>query len=447
MGMELWCVSCQSQVSRSDLHYSCGKNHHCLCLECFRMYVDHCCSQASQDSTIPLRCPIPECKAFAEPHILAPLLYQCDVLTGNQHSPNSLQKKYDKAEITTALSLVHERMISCDHCGDYVVLYEPLSPEHWIHLEQVKLMSIEEVQGKSDSHLRNVLKQIDDKSRKLNDELNDKLKELERKLNIIVEDIISKAAEEKIENDKKEAMDDLKNANSVVTMKDKVKLYNLRSIKRCQLTSEQKEELNELEAKLRNSMSMLLEKSWDSELSSYKTSLRNTQKEQMKQIHGGAISSAIEELQSCIKKLEDDVSNRKKEVQAFQTEKLTEIIGKLRKCNDLKVISKIKQKYFVDVLEEKKVEFAKDQISLSESTKFITCARPDCSGGFCIACEKSICKSDISTHVCKLDAVTVLYFQVIDTLARASTRTCPNCNYIGQKDLACNSKNTFFHFT
>ena len=54
-------------------------------------------------------------------------------------------------------------------------------------------------------------------------------------------------------------------------------------------------------------------------------------------------------------------------------------------------------------------------------------------------------KDDIQVHACKSDEEHDLYWNVIDALAKACTRVCPNCRFPGMKDLACKVVVCFGH--
>jgi hypothetical protein len=76
----------------------------------------------------------------------------------------------------------------------------------------------------------------------------------------------------------------------------------------------------------------------------------------------------------------------------------------------------------------------------SESTKFFVCKREKCPGAMCIACNQRFDNKDaIFNHVCLSQEEVELYLEVIDILAKASTRVCPICQFPGMKDLACKS--------
>jgi hypothetical protein len=84
-----------------------------------------------------------------------------------------------------------------------------------------------------------------------------------------------------------------------------------------------------------------------------------------------------------------------------------------------------------------KSENGYEEIIISESTKYFTCKKDLCSGGLCLHCKKPVDKVQISSHECDNDPIVFLYEQVLDTLARASSRTCPMCFAPGMKDLGC----------
>jgi hypothetical protein len=73
----------------------------------------------------------------------------------------------------------------------------------------------------------------------------------------------------------------------------------------------------------------------------------------------------------------------------------------------------------------------------SESTKFFICKRQECPGAACIMCSKALKKENISDHCCSFDELEELYENVLKVLAKASSQSCPKCNFSGMKDLAC----------
>eukprot|EP00475_Leptophrys_vorax_P031403 TRINITY_DN4755_c0_g1_i9.p1 TRINITY_DN4755_c0_g1~~TRINITY_DN4755_c0_g1_i9.p1 ORF type:complete len:316 (+),score=75.95 TRINITY_DN4755_c0_g1_i9:109-948(+) len=84
-----------------------------------------------------------------------------------------------------------------------------------------------------------------------------------------------------------------------------------------------------------------------------------------------------------------------------------------------------------------KSEAGTQEILVSESTKFFSCRKEQCSGGLCLQCKKPVQKEQIPNHVCAEDPLLLLYEQVLETLAQAASRTCPLCYFPGMKDLAC----------
>jgi hypothetical protein len=73
----------------------------------------------------------------------------------------------------------------------------------------------------------------------------------------------------------------------------------------------------------------------------------------------------------------------------------------------------------------------------SESTKFVFCEMKTCEGGFCLICEVPLMRKDLAAHECISGGVSKLYAQVLEVLARASSRKCPHCGESGIKDLEC----------
>jgi len=104
--------------------------------------------------------------------------------------------------------------------------------------------------------------------------------------------------------------------------------------------------------------------------------------------------------------------------------------GKLSKQSSQEKKKKAEEK------EEKRVENALS-MELSESTRYFVCKNGDCEGGFCLACNMPVKRSEILSHQCETDQVEMLYRRVLETLAIASSRTCPKCNFPGMKDLNC----------
>jgi len=77
-----------------------------------------------------------------------------------------------------------------------------------------------------------------------------------------------------------------------------------------------------------------------------------------------------------------------------------------------------------------------DQFSAGTS-QFFVCRHVGCDGTVCVRCQERLTRGQVSTHVCKEDAVQELYTKLLEVLAEASTTKCPGCKSIWRKDLAC----------
>jgi hypothetical protein len=80
---EFSCLDCCGLIRQSDLHFDCGEpHHHRKCLTCFGVFVRHSCEQSLVENTLPICCPIPECKSIAPPHEVTNLIPHFDLLNG-----------------------------------------------------------------------------------------------------------------------------------------------------------------------------------------------------------------------------------------------------------------------------------------------------------------------------------------------------------------------------
>jgi len=89
----------------------------------------------------------------------------------------------------------------------------------------------------------------------------------------------------------------------------------------------------------------------------------------------------------------------------------------------------------IDLLEDD--EFKIDPSMVTGTSQFFVCQRLTCTGALCIRCQKCLQSFEVRDHVCRQDSIEELYNKVLETLAEASTMTCPSCKKKWQKDLAC----------
>eukprot|EP00475_Leptophrys_vorax_P005343 TRINITY_DN13243_c0_g1_i4.p1 TRINITY_DN13243_c0_g1~~TRINITY_DN13243_c0_g1_i4.p1 ORF type:complete len:713 (+),score=153.36 TRINITY_DN13243_c0_g1_i4:756-2894(+) len=111
--------------------------------------------------------------------------------------------------------------------------------------------------------------------------------------------------------------------------------------------------------------------------------------------------------------------------------------NKIKKEENLKrdVIKKQALEHIAIDIESKVVSDLK--VEGAETTQYFVCRNILCEGAYCLGCESFLKKPELGTHHCSVDPVAKLYGRVLETLAAASSRSCPNCGSSGMKDLAC----------
>jgi hypothetical protein len=204
-----------------------------------------------------------------------------------------------------------------------------------------------------------------------------------------------------------------------LTIKDKKRLWELRE-RRSFLNEDEKEMLRNLECiadgKSVDKSALLREK------------IRNSGEVKPDEVCP-ELTKLLAELKNFTPKyFEDQV----KKVVTESAEKRDKILTPARYC---KTISQLNTIHFV--FQQTAAEQQEDEITASKSIRFASCETNGCEGVFCLICEISLQKNQVNDHECKMSAVTQLYHEVINALAEASTRRCPQCGTAGQKDLAC----------
>jgi hypothetical protein len=444
------CVSCCDEFSKSDPHFHCPNDmaySHPQCLPCFNMYVNHCCDQAAVEDTVPLKCPIPACKTLVPPHIASMLIHQIDLTITNWSVERESQtpqlnellfQKYDRVQIQTALRSVvqgHEKLWTCQVCGVYSVLYQQEhTPDYWILIERKKETVMNTVDARVDKHFQGLkaqfLKERGETLKKIRVELEAAAAEhkaMNKEQLIQINKECRKNAKEKLEEMRK--LEEEKREVRLLTRAEKLKLLTIKMTPEPFRSREQKQILFFLTNPKTPGRS---EAEWDAE---FETLMAESRKTMMPES-----ALATKEKIDTLKNMYAEEQKKTWKDDPVIVQSLKEALkAKIASCATVKELEWTQKGMEADpatVLEEK-YEVDEKEEEMNETTKFVACQRHPCPGAMCTMCERILNRSEISGHTCQFNEVGQLYQIVLRELAQASTRTCPMCGFIGQKDLAC----------
>jgi hypothetical protein len=109
----------------------------------------------------------------------------------------------------------------------------------------------------------------------------------------------------------------------------------------------------------------------------------------------------------------------------------------LKKVEEECVREKIQNLLVRDPEEWKTIVTSSRHDAVKESIKFFVCQVAGCSGALCLSCMKPLESEAVPSHLCDFDDLEQLYQQVLEALAKASSRSCPTCGTVGMNDLKC----------
>jgi hypothetical protein len=443
------CISCFDDDLEVNLQ--CPASH-CLCKPCTDNYLNHCCEQAAlspgKNTYIPLKCPLPECNSlFALAEIAS--FVSCDQWD-----------KYQKYLIlaTLAPSSDKEILLTCPECNQYVEVYSAPPEGFWKKLDQ-KITSGVYLKEKSEStKLRMRKVEIDNLVRD-----NRQIVEMWYKQEVEHLEIqFSELLEKRLEDACKEEL--VKEEKIVEDMIQKVLADRKRAALSGQRSNDKdfykpigilkKEKMDERKAKITEKLRVEFKERTKKELEEAKAKSKKVRDDMLAQIQ----NDVRRDYRTAEREFADAMARHAREVRKaanwkkIAADNLSELITpsaadeeeqkppEPQKNEKQGKSKKGKQKSQASV--SRKVKRSHDEksepFSVFESNKFFVCKSEECAGGVCLMCMKPIKKRDVEDHDCfQKSPEEMLYNQVLETLAEASTKTCPKCFFPGMKDLQC----------
>eukprot|EP00475_Leptophrys_vorax_P006076 TRINITY_DN1371_c0_g1_i1.p1 TRINITY_DN1371_c0_g1~~TRINITY_DN1371_c0_g1_i1.p1 ORF type:complete len:749 (+),score=175.73 TRINITY_DN1371_c0_g1_i1:111-2357(+) len=401
LGSVMTCMVCFEEFSIELPHFSCPNDRkgHSLCITCFADYINHCCDVWATENTIPIKCQIPKCGyVIPDPAIR-------DLLNADLVSPRALWDRYCQTQLRVALEKapqdVPEVPVTCAFCGKYSEFYVKASPDYWKKAEKDRF--------RAEARKQQALYEA---TKKMEKDMERKLEEIKRKAN---EDVNDQAEIEfGIHRSTIDELEELFN-------RGRRKVNDLRAnFGQGEWTKDS--EVNGIDDLLVFDDEMFRSLLEFDETVNLDPDLWRVTKEQLE--------LQLTALRNRIKSEKKNVSDHRQEVEARKKELETEMkhdFEERRRAMVESITAEIEEKLHADMEDDEKVI----------TSQYFVCRNIFCDGAFCLKCEKFLKKPELEAHVCTNDPVENLYFQVLETLAKASTQACPNCGASGKKDLAC----------
>eukprot|EP00475_Leptophrys_vorax_P001204 TRINITY_DN1064_c1_g1_i1.p1 TRINITY_DN1064_c1_g1~~TRINITY_DN1064_c1_g1_i1.p1 ORF type:complete len:535 (+),score=128.95 TRINITY_DN1064_c1_g1_i1:834-2438(+) len=407
------CASCLDEVPEgSRLHLRCPTNgEHALCLQCAGKYTLHCCEQAASGSgkSVPLRCFYPECGGIFPEHMTATVIPAAEA--GGGPELEGLWDRYEHLLVFQAINdgdSKEDIVVTCAICGEYAEMFVPPSPDFWVKVERKILEGIESIEFTEGQKLR------------------------AKKMQLTWE----------TSNLTQTAWGNY-NARLAAINEEKEKIVNLRVTELWEIAQlgsagqEIKQEApdkNEFRAEIRAEV--------DKEL--------QVKRDEAKQVLDEILAEAPLRLNESLKAAEQEfAATMKAHVDRMRKQKDWKEVATQLKINNSKTSKGLSR---AALQKQKKIQNSKkkawmqkvrtaeekqEELLLNDTNKFFSCKKDACDGAMCLGCNRHITKQDIPNHECSLNSLDQLYLQVLETLAQASSRACPQCLFAGMKDLAC----------
>eukprot|EP00475_Leptophrys_vorax_P035562 TRINITY_DN58695_c0_g1_i5.p2 TRINITY_DN58695_c0_g1~~TRINITY_DN58695_c0_g1_i5.p2 ORF type:complete len:593 (+),score=134.04 TRINITY_DN58695_c0_g1_i5:2151-3929(+) len=369
------------------------------------------------EDSVPIRCPVPDCKKPANHQNVVQLLRQFDLAVASPD--HSLEFTYEKTSIQVALASPNkDKTYTCHVCGKYSALYSPGSQSATFQAFQRRKQHWKE------TVLNELNEQCGLKLKELQREHTNKIeicKELEKTIDSSVEKYIVDLARQRAGVDEKE--EKAGTAPRAMTIKERSLLWKLREKQNAHhlsLTEDEKTKLRELEE--------IADGKPIDKAAAMREQIR-TSGEVTKEIACPSLVARLASLRS------RDAKSFEEEAKLVTDEFDQKKQSLMERCSNALTVAELNM--IRKVFDQSEEDMKADLVGQSESSRFGACGTDGCSGVFCLICELSLNKLDVKDHQCKVDALSSLYSQVIQVLVQASIRTCPKCGTSGQKDLAC----------
>jgi hypothetical protein len=462
------CSSCLEEFSEC-LHLQCKTDlSHCLCLPCSAQYTSHALEQASfgDSKMIPLKCFIPDCPYVFPDHKIATILPTAEKV---ESQFNGLWEKYQRQLVFHAIQnpdskedALGESMISCPKCGVYAEVYHPPEQGFFSWVERRMRLEAESFEDNIRARYGQMRAEIDREFHRAAAEIQEEADRESSAIQFQQNKMIEDELESRWSKERQRIMDENLTSLRFNNAKDQ-ELTLLRSKLPSSLNNGEKLSLSALHQS--KSLSSHLENKKKAlhhtyELSKYLAmmdfpEMTNYEKTLLKRIDTESLLFrnkyrdqisivAIAKHKPLFDKVQETSTKRLSEAEMSYQKNIMkqerEFSQKI-KAEKEQLLSHDHWKRTADSLRDKsskplKVE-SKVKVPSNETSKYFLCGVKECSGALCLCCNIPLEKKKIALHQCKENPVDILYAQVLDTLARAAARECPECHFPGMKDLAC----------
>eukprot|EP00475_Leptophrys_vorax_P014181 TRINITY_DN2057_c0_g1_i2.p1 TRINITY_DN2057_c0_g1~~TRINITY_DN2057_c0_g1_i2.p1 ORF type:complete len:567 (-),score=144.39 TRINITY_DN2057_c0_g1_i2:1650-3350(-) len=446
------CVSCFDEVSGTR-GFSCSAGHE-LCLPCSAIFTRHSCEKAALGAAgaVPLKCPLSTtCKL---------VLPECEIDRVLLAVESSLEEfrgvtaKYHKECVVSAINdrdAKEELPVMCAFCGEYAeVFVPPRNPAIWSEVDKRMYAGLDKLEQAEATQLRAKKLQIEwehvenlRKSREQTDKANKSLTTQKKQLvDEAFRDVWSAEEPyilERIELEMKERSDNIDPKH--VNLYRRKALHSAKSDLRKQISRQvedafirpQRVEASRLDANTLNEKLKQAEQQYADNMKAHRRKAR--QNHDWKKI-----AKQVLEENSAAPGFEHKEIPEAKQAQMMKdvavTPRKPPVASKKGQAGHAPVVKKVwvkKGEQSNDKPAVRKQQYGE----WNETNKFFECKKNGCPGAMCLACGKHLKRDEIPAHECILNPVEYLYSEVIETLANASTKTCPKCLFPGQKDENC----------
>jgi hypothetical protein len=407
------CLGCGDMGFQSDAHLNCPSEDvsHSMCLTCFGVFVKHCCEEAvsGMANSLPIKCSL--CQSVIPIHQLVPLIRRYDLeqisLAGDKIDGKTLMDIYERADLQVGLGSVaddnKESILSCHLCGQYVEVFVPMEKDYWSKLERKRIVAIE------DYKIRMAQKLSQDKQKY-------EAIVYPKQVSVLQKEVIKVRGQLIREYTKIFKADRDRLLRKVMALDDSAALQlSMFEDRNSFAYSKNEGDPDYLEE--------VLNVFTESKVSELCTNARAAV--ELDPAFNGLQELALKDAQirSEIVELAGERVRKRLEMEKQHAEEVARTLKIMETTQDAKMLSN--------------VDGSDAKLEQSESTKFFVCKKAGCPGAMCMACNERFEKDSIFKHVCVSQKEIELYLEVIDILAKASTRVCPECQFPGMKDLAC----------
>ena len=458
------CVVCLCDYPTSQIHLTC-EHQHGVCASCFLSFVQINCTER----TLPLLCPLKECSVLLPDASIAAIL-------GSLGDAEALAA-FEQASVYACLA--EEKAIICPVCNQYAVLYEAPDDEFWKRVLKRQDAKVNTERSEITEQLEITLRNLEnDFARQLDQILSNKASTISIVRNKHHRDLEQKC-EQILETQEKERGDFFLEEKVVVpAFLSAAEIREMHQLSMIRMRNPAEEErfqaLTDAYASCREHFARSenpREQARKAELSRIRVAFAEE--------FASKIAADVSEIEARFSIEIEQFYERKKQTIEATLKPLQEKLERLsrRDPEEWRSIAASLRKDDMDSksIDSKSVASSKlppahktwfkwrkqkspsspgsspsfivesstgSELQISSSIKFFVCERLGCDGAFCVSCMKPTTKQSLSDHICSLNELDVLHEQILDVLAKASSRKCPNCGFSGIKDLACKTLST-----